>query len=234
MICAIHQPQFIPWLGYFDKIARSDVFVFLDTVQFKKNEYQNRNRIFTPQGPRWLTVPVSFDFGDPLNRVRIAPDPRWRKKMLRTVEQNYRKAPGFAAVYPTFEALILESGWDSLAELNGATVLWLMELLALDTPTVRASELGELAEEPTLRLIDICRKLGADTYLSGRGGRDYLRVDAFERNGIDLLFQDFQHPTYRQADGRYPFISHLSALDWVMWHGPGQPPRWNETRKPET
>jgi len=224
MICAIHQPQFIPWLGYFDKIRQADVFVFLDNVQFKKNEFQNRNRILTPQGPRWLTVPVSFRFGDPINGVRVPPDTRWRKKMVRTVEQCYRKAPGFDVCFPTFSELIMDVTWESLAELNIATVLWLMELLDLHTPTVRASDLEPLEDDPSGRLIDICRKVGADTYLSGAGGREYLDAARFAEAGVNLRFQHFEHPVYRQGDAFDEFVPNLSALDFVMWNGPGELP----------
>ncbi|NOY80702.1 MAG: WbqC family protein [Kiritimatiellaeota bacterium] len=216
MICAIHQPHFIPWLGYFDKIFRADVFVFLDCVQFKKNEYQNRNRVLTPQGPAWLTVPVSFRFGDRIDQVKVAADGRWRKKLLRTVAMSYARAPGYAAAFPGFEAIILEESWRSLAELNTATVLWLLDLFGIRTPTHRCTDLGPLSDAPTGRLIDICRAVGADVYLSGAGGRDYLEQELFEAAGIELVFQDFEHPVYPQG-GRGRFVSHLSAMDRVMW-----------------
>lgn len=216
MICAIHQPQFIPWLGYFDKIAKADVFVLLDNVQFKKNEYQNRNRILTPQGPHWLTVPVSFHFGDTINQVRIPPDLTWRTKMVRTVEQFYGKCPAFATYFPAFEKLVLETGWASLADLNIACVQWLAGCLDIRTPLHIGSQLAPAREDPTLRLVDLCRQLGADTYLSGAGGADYLRQEEFAAAGIRLEFQHYTHPLYPQGKPGAEFVPYLSVLDMLF------------------
>ncbi len=172
MIVTIHQPQYLPWLGYFDKISRADIFILLDNVQFKKNEWQNRNRIRTPQGWQWLTVPVLHDFGTKINEMKINNRDTWRKKHLRALELNYAKAPYFDMYFPHFQQ-ILEMEWDNLSGINICLVGKLMELLGIKTKTVLASQY-EASAHKTLRLVDLCRHFGACTYLSGEGGLQYL------------------------------------------------------------
>ena len=223
MKCAIHQPQFIPYLGYFHKIAQADVFVFLDNVQFKKNEFQNRNKMMISGVPAWLTVPVAFTFGDTLRQTRIAQMPGWREKLMKTLEHNYSHTPFFAEFGPGFRAL-LERAWNNLAELNAASVLWLMHAFGIGTPTVTASDMPDLDPHPTGRLLDICRRLGADTYLSGAGGRDYLDTGRFEAAGLALEFQHFVHPEYPQHSRKNDpaFAPYLSALDGLFNCGGGE------------
>lgn len=222
MKCAIHQPQFLPWLGYLHKISSVDVFIFLDNVQFKKNEFQNRNRIRVGDEARWITVPVTFRFGDTIRQTRIAAHPKWRRKMCLTIEQNYSKIFYFKTYGAEFIELIGRD-WNNLAELNQATVEWLMKCFEIHTKSLVCSEMPEFNSEPTQRLIDICRYIGADIYLSGAGGREYLDVAKFEEAGIKLEFQDFLHPVYSQCykDERTGFISHLSAIDGLFNCGGG-------------
>ncbi len=220
MICAIHQPQFLPWLGQFQKIRRANVFVFLDTVQYQKHEFQNRNRIRTAAGVRWLTVPVRLRFGDAIRDVAIADDLPWRRKLWGTLEHTYGRVPGFATFGPQAQAL-LESPCTRLAEINMASVHWLMDAFAIDTRTVLASEMPVASEDRTGRLVDICLALGADTYLSGSLARRYLDLAQFERHGIRVDFQDYQHPVYTQHQCMGEFQSHLSALDALFNCGGG-------------
>lgn len=231
MKCAIHQPQFLPWLGYLHKINSVDVFVFLDNVQFKKNEFQNRNKIRVGDEARWITVPVSFKFGDALNDIMIAEDSKWHRKMCSTIEHNYGKAPLFDAYGPELIQL-LGRPWTKLAELNRATVEWLMECFGIQTKVLVCSEMPDFNSEPmgqgdggsaTQRLIDICRHVGADMYLSGAGGRDYLDSTKFEDSAIKLEFQNFLHPVYPQCYSHTgcDFISHLSAIDGLFNCGGG-------------
>ena len=220
MKCAIHQPQFMPWLGYLDKIVRCDKFVFLDDVQFKKNEFQNRNRILVSGQAHWMTVPVGFRFGDTLARVAVVSDSKWRAKLLRTLDQNYRKAPGFASHFPGF-ADLLGRAWPNLAELNMATVRWLLEAFGIEADLCRSSEFEGLSTDPTRRLVDLCLRVGADAYLSGSGGRQYLDSRQFEDAGIALELQDFAHPVYPQVNGSGEFVSYLSALDALFQVGGG-------------
>lgn len=225
MKCAIHQPQFLPWLGYLNKINSCDIFVFLDNVQFKKNEYQNRNKIRIGSEAKWITVPVSFTFGDTVRETLIAKDTRWQKKLISTIEYNYRKTPFYSA-YSISLLEILNKDWENLAKINQASVEWLISSFEITTKTLVCSELQQFSDDPTGRLIDICRHVGADTYLSGSGAREYLDMEQFSKSGINLEFQDYLHPVYPQcySDGRKVenFISHLSALDGLFNCGGGK------------
>jgi len=213
MRIAIHQPQFIPWLGYFDKMDKVDVFVLLDNVQFKKNEYQNRNRIKTHDQWIWLSVPVSFNFGDLISKVRINNQQDWGKKHLQTLLTYYGKAPCYREYLPPFAELYHSAG-DSLADLNMGTIELIRKIFAIDTEIVRASDIPGLSEEPTARLLDICRHFKADTYLAGAGGKRYMECDRFKAAGLKLLFQNFVHPEYPQING--PFVPYMSALDYIL------------------
>lgn len=217
----IHQPQYMPWLGYFDKIRRADIFIILDNVQFKKNEWQNRNRIRTSQDWQWLTVPVLHDFGQKINEIVINNKEPWRKNHLKALELNYRKAPFFAQYYSRFESL-LSREYEKLVDINVNSVRLLMELLGVKTKIVLASEY-EAVEHTTLRLVDLCRHFHATQYLSGEGGEKYLDMDQFAKAGIQVAVQKYQHPVYSQLwtkkDGE-GFISHLSAIDLLFNAGP--------------
>jgi len=222
MKCAIHQPQFLPWLGYLHKINSADVFVFLDNVQFKKNEFQNRNKIRLQDSAHWITVPVSFKFGDTLRDAQIAADPHWQRKMSTTLQHGYGKSPHYGR-YASELVELISRKWDNLADLNIATVEWLMKCFKIRAKILVASTMPEFSSEPTQRLIEICRHIHADTYLSGAGGREYLDVSAFEKAGIQLEFQDFLHPVYPQCydDPNVGFVSHLSAVDALFNCGGG-------------
>ena len=221
MICAIHQPQFIPWLGYLHKILSADVFVFLDDVQFKKNEFQNRNRMLMGAGVHWATVPVSFHFGDAIHAVKVSDDHKWRQKLIRTITLNYQKAAHFETFMPEYTRII-EQKWPNLAELNIASVLWLLEAFEIPPPAIyRSSQWQGLSADPTGRLIDICKTLDADTYLSGAGGKGYLDTAQFASADVTLTFQDFTHPVYPQKINKGAFVPYLSALDGLFHCGGG-------------
>jgi hypothetical protein len=211
MIVSVHQPQYMPWLGYFDKIDRSDLFVFLDTVQYKKNEFQNRNRIKNDKGWQWLTVPVGYRFPQKIDEVTVNENMPWRHKHRQALITNYGKAPYFEACFSDIEG-ILENSWSQLTELNVKTVEAILNQLGIKTSRKHAGE-WQLDQNPTGRLVDICLKSGADTYLSGAGGQNYLDLDQFETEGISVIFQDFEHPQYTQQFGDFePFMSTLDLL----------------------
>jgi hypothetical protein len=217
LIIAVHQPQYLPWLGYFDKIDKADFFCFLDNVQYKKNEWQNRNRIKTVSGWQWLTVPVLYRFPQKIDTVRINSQVNWQKKHLQALITNYSKAPFFDAFISFFEQIYTKE-WELLADLNIYLVQQIIEMLNLEKKTVvNASEL-QLREDPTDRLIDICQTLGADTYLSGPNGANYMDLERFRKTGIRVVLQDFHHPRYRQLYG--DFQSHLSIVDLLFNCGP--------------
>ena len=212
MIISIHQPQYLPWLGYFDKISRSETFVFLDNVQFKKNEWQNRNRIKTAEGWQWLTVPVLHNFGQMIHEVKINNTVQWGRKHLSALLTNYSKTPFFSE-YVEFFKSVFASEWEFLADLNIHVIMFLIEAMGLSGKQfVKASEF-ELQKGNTTRLIDLCKKMGSDVYLSGRDGAEYLDLTLFEEEKIDVIFQEYEHPIYSQLYGEFePFLSVLDLL----------------------
>ncbi len=193
--------------------------MLLDNVQFRKNEFQNRNRFCIPTGTHWLTVPVTFNFGDTIRGVRVAQEP-WAPKLWRTIEHTYAKAPYFAAYAQGLKA-ILDRQWTSLADINEATVRWLLDCFEIRTPLVVASQMPAFTDERTERLVDICRHLKADVYLSGSCAKCYLELEKFESVGIKVEFQLFEHPVYRQVNSPDSFQSHMSAIDGLFNCGGG-------------
>ena len=216
MIIAIHQPQFMPWLGYFDKMDRCDIFVLLDNVQFKKNEYQNRNKIKTSQGWEWFTLPVKYRYPQRISEVLIENSFNWRKKHLHALETNYRKSPHFERYIDRFDRFYQQE-WQSLSQVNIASVRLLRELMGIDTRMMIASEMEGLSDEPNQRLIDICKKLGSDTYLAGSQGKEYMDIDLFNQAGIHVVFQEFKHPVYPQLFGKFEYF--MSAIDLMFNSG---------------
>jgi hypothetical protein len=216
-LVAIHQPQYLPWLGYFDKLDRCDVFCLLDTVQYKKNEFQNRNRIKTADGWQWLTVPVTYRFPQRIEEVGVNQTADWQRKHLQALKTNYSKAPFFDNYYASFEEFYQKS-YEMIVDVNVASIELLMELLGLERKLVLASSLKVETEDPTLRLVEICKILGGDFYLSGRDGANYMDIDMFAGHQIDILFQDFKHPQYPQCYG--PFEPNMSVVDLLFNCGP--------------
>jgi len=216
MIVAVHQPQYLPWLGYFDKICRADFFVLLDNVQFKKNEWQNRNKIKTAQGWQWLTVPVKYKFPQLINEVTINNTVRWQHKQRQAILSNYKKAPCYHYLDGFFDE-IFSHAWQSISQLNIRVVIRLAKILGIDTPIFVASELGDFPNDPDERLIAITAHFKADAYLAGSGGRQYMDLLKFRERGIEVLFQDYKHPVYDQRFGE--FVPYMSAIDLILNHG---------------
>jgi hypothetical protein len=217
VIIAIHQPQYLPWIGYFHKMLKADVFCYLDNVQFKKNEWQNRNRIKTARGWQWLTVPVTYRFPQRINEVKINHAVDWRKKHWQALISNYSKAPFFKEHAIFFEQAYTRD-WEFISQLNIFLIEYIRTKLDLaDKPTALASHL-KLSDDPTGRLIDICRALGADSYLAGRDGAKYMELERFRDSGIRVITQDFHHPSYPQRFG--DFVPQLSVVDLLFNCGP--------------
>lgn len=218
MIVAVHQPQYIPWLGYFNKIASCDKFVFLDNVQYKHREFQNRNRIRTAKGWIWLTVPVVMAQGSRINisEVLIDNESPWQRKHLGSLRSSYSAAPYFDKYYSFFEDT-LNKKWDKLIDLNVFITRYLLKALNINTSISCESELN-ISTARTERIIDICKALKADTYLSGTGAKDYLDESLFSDCGIDLKYQEFHHPQYRQCF--QPFEPYMSVIDLLFNEGP--------------
>ena len=218
----MHQPQYIPWLGYFDKISKSDAFVFLDKVQYKARELQNRNKIRTKDGWIWLTVPVlSKGMGrQAISDVMVDNTSDWAAEHLRSLETSYGRSRYFGKHSEFFRALYARR-WEKLYELNVEIIKYLLKEFSIDTPVYFESGL-DIKSAKTDRIVDICSALKADTYLSGSGGRAYLEEDKFKSSGIKLSYQDYKHPVYRQqfAKTDEDFIPYMSALDLVFNEGP--------------
>jgi hypothetical protein len=214
MIISVHQPQYLPWLGYFHKMYQSDSFVFLDNVQYKKREYQNSNCIRTKDGSIWLTVPILKEV-DPypkISAVRIDNSQGWRKMHWMTIRANYSHAPFFKQYSGFFEELYNKE-WKLLVDLNMHIIRHIAGLLSINTPISLESQLN-ITTTKTSRLVDICKALKADTYLSGVGGKDYLDEEQFKLNGIKLIYQDFKHPQYKQC--HEPFVPCISIIDLLF------------------
>jgi hypothetical protein len=220
MKIAISQPTYLPWLGYFDLIHSVDIFVFLDSVQFEKQSWQQRNRIKTPDGLQWLTVPVIFRgrLSQQIKDVQIREPEFWRKH-LRTIELNYRRSPYFDMYFSDLSSILKSFDAGSpLLELNIALIVWMMKMFGLRTQLVRSSTLEQGGKKSGL-LLNICRLLNARTYFSPLGSANYLLPDmqAFHDYGIDVLFQQYIHPEYSQMFS--PFVPYASALDLLFNEG---------------
>ena len=216
MKVAIHQPHYLPWLGYLAKWAAADLLVFLDTVQYEKNGWQNRNRIKTARGPRWLTVPVHARLGTAIGDVTVDTVQPWRTRHLRAIEEAYAGAPHLGRHRAALAALYAAE-WDRLAPLAVGSARMLADACGIRTPALLASDLGIEATGATTRLVALCRAVGADTYLSGRDGAAYLDLGLFAAAGIGVEAQQYTHPVYPQAHGE--FVPFLTGLDLLLTHG---------------
>lgn len=223
MILSVHQPNFAPWLGYFHKMKQSDVFVFMDTVQFVKRHICNRNKIKNSQGEaQWLTVPVRSDQGREVSFLELGVnyEQKWQDKAVQTLRHAYGKAPYFQTYFPRIEELI-RTEFPNLAELNIAWITFLARHLDVHPQLERMKDLPGNLGSKSEQIINICRHFGADVYLSGQGARKYNDAEAFAQAGIALRYQEFKHPEYTQLGPG--FTSHLSALDLLFNCGPESP-----------
>ncbi len=214
MIVAGHQPNYLPWIGFFDKIKRSDLFIVEDNLQYVKREFQNRNQIKTPTEVRWLTVPVECEYQAPINKVQVSKkgEPDWANRHWLSLKYNYSKAPYWKKYCNFFEDAYSRE-WEYLIDLNLHLIKGIMDFLNIKTPLVMASSLNVSGKNSEL-VLSQCKKLNADTYLSGNGARQYLNVQIFENEKIKVVFQDFKHPTYPQLYGE--FVPNLSIVDYLF------------------
>lgn len=222
MIVAAHQPHYMPWLGYLDKLAKADLFVIMDDLQYEAQNFQNRQRIKLAGGAQWVTVPL--ERGNQADRIcdkRIenggSVRQHWQRRTWLTLENNYRRAPYWERYADELRSIYAQT-WVSLLELDMKMLDLARRWLSIDTPIVRASKLN-LRGHKTDRLIDMCRKVDARCYLSGGGGStDYLDVERMGRAGLGVIWQHFNHPRYLQRHDA--FVSHLGFVDLVLNCGP--------------
>ncbi len=224
MIVSAHQPHYLPWLGYLDKMAKADLFVVMDDLQFESQNFQNRQRVKLAGGPAWLTVPLAR--GAHTDRIidkRIdnggSSKQCWQHRHWETLRTHYGPARYFD-MYAQELARLYTRPWPSLVELCLTTLALARRWLGIRTPIVRSSQLG-LTGTKTDRLIDLCRKVGARAYLSGSGGStSYLDAERIGRSGIGVIWQEFAHPSYPQRYPQHGFASHLGFIDLVLNCGP--------------
>jgi len=217
-VVSIHQPAYIPWLGYFHKLSQSDIHVFYDDAEYSKNNLFNRNKIKTPQGEQWLTIPVGCHSTQKINQTKITPNTNWQKKHWKAIKGNYVRARNFAEYEDFFEKLY-QKQWNYLSELTIEMNKALCKLLGIKTKFFVSSEL-DVKGKSNEKLINICKAVRADTYLSGKGavdvlsndsGKPYLDQAMFTKENIKVQVQEFIYPTYKQLWGE--FIPNLSILD---------------------
>ncbi len=220
-VCAIHQPNFFPWLGFFDKMLRSDVFVILDQVNYQKSgssmsSWCNRVKLRVRGQGTWVSCPVVREHGvQIIDQVRINDSRPWRTEMQQILASNYRDAPYFESTYELVSRL-LEHPTDMLADFNVNAIRVLAERLGCKAELVRQSEMALTEVSGSERLVAICQAVNAGTYLSGDGSGGYLDESAFGRAGIELRYQQFSEPSF--GDGAdVAFIPRLSVIDRMMF-----------------
>lgn len=213
---AIHQPEHMPYYGFFNKMSKVDNFVILDDVQFLKNTFQNRNRIKTNTGQKWLTTPIKLEnHTQKINEIRIDNSQDWQKKNLLTIKYNYQKTIYFKQYYPLFEK-IYSTKENFLLNFNLTLIKFFMDTFEIKTNIILCSTIN-IKTQKTQRLIDICQKTNALTYLSGNGA-EYLDKNSFPKNNINLEINQFTHPVYPQLYG--DFLPYMSSLDLLFNCGP--------------
>ena len=221
MIVSIHQPEHLPWLGFFDKLSQAEIFVLLDNVQYRHKYFQNRNKIRSADGETWINVPVITKGRREqlISEVEIENrEPRWREKCLTSITINYRKAPFFQR-YSDFFKDLYDREWHLLVDLNEYIIRYIAGELGLDVKLIKASELPVTGSGEKL-ILDICRELGATKYISGISGiagRDKEYETEFTKEGIEVVYQEFYHPIYRQV--YEPFIPCMSIIDLLFNYG---------------
>jgi hypothetical protein len=215
MIVSIHQPQYLPWLPYLLKISASDLFIVLDSVDFTKNGLQNRNQIKITQGKAWLTVPVKQKLGQKIKDVEINQQENGRKKHWQTLEQNYQKAP-FFHLYARELNEVYDTDWKYLIDLNLHLLQLLIKWFGISCKLIRSSNLAATGQKMEL-ILNLCKAVGAGTYLSGVGAKDYLEEEAFAQAGIELIYKLPVLPKeYPQQHQKSLFINDLSAIDLIL------------------
>lgn len=218
MICTIHQPNYLPYLGFFEKAYNSDIFVLYDTTQFKKNDWQNRNKLCIPNGWQWISMPILHDFGQKILEVKIKDPEKNLAKNWRSIKVIYGRAPFFKDYSPAFEE-IYNSQKQYVADLNISIIKAAAEHLGLKTKFIKSSELPEITSTSTQALIDITKHVNADTYISGAEGINYLDMDLWNSTGLKIIFQKYTHPRYRQFNSP-EFQPYMNILDLLFNCGP--------------
>ena len=222
-----HQPNFLPYMGFFYKMYRSDVFVLDDDVQFSSKEWTNKNYIKVGPDPYRITIPVNCPFGTPINQVKIAYDRDWDRKLIETIRMNYSRARHFKEGFDFIDGH-LGCRANYLSDLNTAMIKEIAGRFGIQTKIVVASErFGTIEKTRNDRNIWQCEMLNGQIYYSGIGGKDYNDEEAFARHGIKIVYTDYKPVQYKQV-GRHPFLENLSVLDYIMNCGFTIPEEWKK------
>ena len=210
------QPTYLPWIGYFDLMDQADVFVILDDVQFSKQSWHQKNRIKTPNGELMLTVPVIRKFPQLLNEAEINYSQKWLKQHIDSIKCSYSKAKYFNDYFKFLEELYFKNV-KKLTELTISIILWQKDALGIKTKIIKSSDINVSGRKVDL-VIDICKQVGADEYLSPPGSKEYIdKNNIFKENKINLEYQKYEHPKYSQLWG--DFMSYMSAIDLIFNEG---------------
>ncbi len=214
-IVGIHQPNFLPWIGYFYKIMKSDVFVFLDDVQYIKRSFINRNKIKTKDGEKYVRLPLhqKGKYKQSIINCVLFDKEEAVGSLTKTIQMNYGKSKYFNDYSSSFEDA-LNNGADSLVDINISLIKWALRILEETVDFKRSSELEGVTGASTERLISVCKSVGGDGYLSGFGGNNYQDKEMFDDANIELVITDFEHPTYEQLWG--DFIPNMSIIDLIF------------------
>ena len=217
MILTAHQPVYLPWLGLFHKIALADKFVFFNQVQYLPKDWMNRNKIKSVSGEILLTVPVLRKGyrNKKTSEIEINNETNWQEKHLKTIIQNYKKTPFFENYIDFFEDIYTKK-WEYLADLNEQMLRWFLKKLEINVEFLKASDFDFIGNKSDL-VLDMCKKLNVSTYIFGKLGEDYAEIDNFKNAGINIVFQNYNHPTYKQLYKN--FIPNLSVLDLLFNYG---------------
>lgn len=220
MRLAALQPGYLPWAGFFDLMKRSDLFIIEDCLQYTKQDWRNRNRIRTQKGFIYLTVPVKKgSVNMKINEALIAHQEPWQRRHFNLLRENYHQAPFFKEYLPFCEEVYLERKWEKLIDLDLHIILFLKEVLKIDTDVILLSQLDySFDEDKTMSLVSLCKKVGARVFLEGQAGKNFIEQARFEREGLTIEFQHYQPRPYPQV--YQPFISHLSVIDLLFNVGP--------------
>ena len=213
-VVTIHQPNYLPWLGLFGKIKRSECFIILDNVGYNRKGIAHRNKIRVASGWTWLTLPISKSpLRTPINEITLSGD-TWREKHWKTIKESYARSDYFNTYGIFFENLYKENH-EYLWQINEKIIFYMLDCFGTDVEVVRASSLKRNPEsKKTDLLIEILKEVGAETYISGSSGRNYLEMEKFKDCGINLEFFEFTHPVYKQ---RYPgFEPGMAAIDLLF------------------
>lgn len=208
---AMLQPNYIPWKGVFDLISRVDIFVFYDDVQYTSKDWRSRNKIASPQGELWLTVPVKHDGRQLICNSLIDRNTSWQKKHYKSIYLNYKKAPYFEEYHYLLEEIYLKHCWENLCELNVFSTQLISKALDLNPQWVRSSQLGFTGNKDGEKVVKICKALGANYFINGPASKAFMNEDLFREAGIHLEYMQYSYSEYLQL--HKPFRHDLSILD---------------------